>query len=307
MTAQHTESTAPRGDVEYAKWLWVAHSTDSLAEGAIPADEEGWWTCSPETRSGDLALIYRTAPESAVTWLVRAESDAERLEGDLEFPRSTGFACRYTVVCALPQSIGIAAMRRDEVTSTWGALRTNFRGSAFTVPSAVWDRLLHLGGVDPSGLKNTISRQAQWFARERDLEQHLVDHPELLRKATGLRLKLTARQKRLPGGQIADLYFRGRGGGPVIAELKNGPADRAAVRQLLGYLAVAPTALFGLPRPRGYLIAASLEPMAQKMVDACRDIDFLSLAELGLSAPTTVQGTTPRRRRGKTAPAASDQ
>ena len=66
------------------RWLWVADMDRCFDEAGefLPDIEPGgqgpgdWWSCDPETRSGDNALLYVTRPLSRVIALVDVRSPA---------------------------------------------------------------------------------------------------------------------------------------------------------------------------------------------------------------------------------------
>lgn len=87
-------------------WLWVAGPEYYLdaadqdradlepAAGFSPAS---WWTCSPETRAGDTALLYRSRVKKDIVHFLVARSDAEPL--DLPGDRFHGrHVCQFEVI-----------------------------------------------------------------------------------------------------------------------------------------------------------------------------------------------------------------
>ncbi len=95
-----------------AHWVWVTRpefylddSGDERADLAPGGQElgEGWWTCHPDTRTGDLILLYRTAPKSDISYLFEAASDARVLDD-----RPPG-----TITRAQQEELAKAACRED--------------------------------------------------------------------------------------------------------------------------------------------------------------------------------------------------
>ncbi len=137
-----TVSTVSQIDALYgpgaAKWVWTAkpayafevdgRDREILEPVADPlhGDEEdrGWWTCDPQTRAGDLAVVYRSATPinepgclprrgpKDLRQVILALSDAFALASD---PLAGEFAdkhgCRYMPVSALAPSVSIALVR----------------------------------------------------------------------------------------------------------------------------------------------------------------------------------------------------
>ena len=82
LTTSNVSSGAPQ------RWLWVTGPDYYLDEdghdrrdlepdvGFVP---DGWWTCAPQTRAGDLVLLYRSKVRKDVSHLLVARSDAAPL------------------------------------------------------------------------------------------------------------------------------------------------------------------------------------------------------------------------------------
>src|SRR3954470_3394139 len=130
-------------------WLWVTRPTStSSTEGTVldgldlAVGVDGSWTCDPRTTSGDLALVYRTAPLSDVAYLLRVDSDALPIDAeDVRIGTST-HTCRYTVVAAFNPTLPFRDISSAPEFQHWGAVRTKFRGSTFEVPTDIWEQLL---------------------------------------------------------------------------------------------------------------------------------------------------------------------
>ena len=74
-------------------WTWTTRPEYYYDEPGVPADHlnpslnpggSGWWTCHKNTKSGDLAMLYRSAPESNVAYMFEATSGARLLGDDLD-------------------------------------------------------------------------------------------------------------------------------------------------------------------------------------------------------------------------------
>ena len=72
-------------------WLWVTRPEYYFDEnGRDRADldpasgvaSDGWWTCHPDAKRGDLVLLWRTSPKSDIGYLIQVESDAYSIAED---------------------------------------------------------------------------------------------------------------------------------------------------------------------------------------------------------------------------------
>jgi hypothetical protein len=109
------------------RWLWVTtpefyakeDSSDAIEEG----EDDGWWTCSPKTREGDLALLYRTAPRKDVAYLFLAKTDAFSIHDDYAVERNWQGACDYEILYKFDDPIPLKALRATKELWNWSALR----------------------------------------------------------------------------------------------------------------------------------------------------------------------------------------
>lgn len=136
-------------------WLWVAHPehTQESDESDRPELEPGyksrrddWWTCGEETRPGDLALLYRTAPYSDVRWLVKTHGDRYSIAHD-PTARQEGWrwGTAYEVLASLDNTITFAEMSNSQPLARWDAVDRNLHGGhvhdepgVWPVPMAYW-------------------------------------------------------------------------------------------------------------------------------------------------------------------------
>ena len=237
-------------------------------------DERGWWTCHPETRAGDLAVIYRSAgtrdrefpvrgPKD-LAYVVLATSDAFPLDREpfaVEAGFGRHFGCYQRFVAKIEPPIGLQELRSDPVLREWPALKASFVRAAMPMPEPCWRRLLEIAGVRasrvPSDVRGTVRTLAPVYM-ERELEDWLAQNLHVLRQH-GLDLDLIAQQVFCKGhdGKI-DILCRSRHDHRhyVVIELKVGEVRRDAVGQVLGYLGwVRDTT--GASEVTGVLIGAS--------------------------------------------------
>jgi hypothetical protein len=224
--------------------------------------------------------VYRTAPESRITHLVRVESHAARVDLVNEVPSTTGYECAYAVLATLPP-IGFADLKKDPALAPWPALRKHFVGSAHPVPTDAWAHLLNRSSITPQKLRSLIAARIYEYEFERDLEDHLVGNADAFTRA-GLRLTYVGRQRRFKDGGIADLIYRTRSGRTVIVELKRGPIDAKAVEQVRRYRGSMQQEKRSLRRPLGILVGQPPEPAVSKQIHRSRRLRYVDVAQLGL-------------------------
>lgn len=116
-------------------WLWVTYSWR-------PTGTDPWWTCAEGTRSGDLALLYRTSPVSAVVELLEAMSPARRVTEEERGDESWRWVCDYRQRARFTSPLTHADIRADPMLDEWRRSCGNFRGTSFPVPSDVAEELL---------------------------------------------------------------------------------------------------------------------------------------------------------------------
>jgi len=252
------------------KWVWSARPRYMFEEDGterdhfepvvevLPEDyedEAGWWTCHPETRVNDLAVVYRNAgkgdPEPfpvegprdlSIVALITSEPFPLRddpLAGEL----AKFYGCRYVVVGRFEPPVGIEALRRDPVLNTWPALRAGFVRAAMPMPNDVWQRLIGLPTRRPDTTRHPRRRRVRRNpAVTRRLEARLEDWLTANFDARALPhpLTLVGRQVYCPGHEgTADLLCRrrDRANAWVVIELKADDVRRDAIAQTLGYVA----------------------------------------------------------------------
>ena len=254
------------------KWVWstrpryVFEEDGSERLGLEPvdevvpedySDETGWWTCHPDTRKHDLAVIYRNEGKADPEYPVRgtkdlryvclAVSDAFPLAYDpLAGEFSDHHGCRYVVVGWFDPSIGIGELRADPRTQAWPALKAGFVQAAMPMPEQVWRRLVEMSSTAASrspGRSRRVPRRLSPDARndlERRLEDWLMAYPQALRHV-GFDVSVEQRQMLCTpchGGSI-DLLCRrtDHKANYVVVELKvDDEIRRDAVAQVLGYV-----------------------------------------------------------------------
>lgn len=116
-------------------WLWVTYSWR-------PTGTDSWWTCAEGTRKGDLALLYRTSPVSAVVELLDVTSRARRITEKERGDENWRWVCDYKQRARFTSPLTHADIRADPILDEWRRSCRNFRGAAFAVPSDVAEELV---------------------------------------------------------------------------------------------------------------------------------------------------------------------
>ncbi|MGI8402709.1 MAG: SWIB/MDM2 domain-containing protein [Gemmatimonadaceae bacterium] len=282
-------------------WLWVTkpefyeHEDGSSAISVGP--EEGWWTCSRETKAGDLALMYRAKTRKDIAYLILATTDAFSILED-PFAQEYGWewACEYDVLYEFVDPVPLSVLRANKEFWDWPALRINFQGRVFEMPEPYWGRLIQLALPSNPGLAKFVGIEPgfsppQRIRAERDLEDSLAVDLKRLRKI-GWDLELwkdpaTGRSGRqfvcaAAGGRI-DLLCRDRASGQlVIVELKNVLATEATYMQTWRYLSWVQRFLADGKPVSALVVARGCDSRFELMAEASeRKVRFLSLRDVG--------------------------
>jgi hypothetical protein len=275
------------------RWLWVAGPDYYLNdEGQDRPDLEpgagfvagGWWTCAPTTRTGDLALLYRSRVRKDISHLIVARTDAVPL--DLPGHQFHGKpVCTYDVLAKFARPVTFDAIRNDSVLGDWAETRRRFVRSAVPVPDAQWQRLFELAGVDREALERQAVDGLVRIHLEKEIQQHILARPNLL-AAHGLRRLSDGRKEvLLSDGGRADLLYTQRTGPirrQVVIELKRGRIGVAAVNQVLRYRTLLDADRTHLRRTLGVLVGSDLDPRAAGLLSR-EGLRFVALADLGIT------------------------
>ncbi|MEO8034966.1 MAG: EVE domain-containing protein, partial [Acidobacteriota bacterium] len=229
---------APEARVSH--WLWVTTrefyaDPDGSDSGKLDPSKEdagGWWTCHRDTKRGDVALLWRTAPQNDIAYLIQARSDAHALDDAESRERGWLYACEYLVLAKFPAPLTLSEIRSLPHLQEWGALRGNFQRSAFAIPDDHWARLVSL----------ILAKNPRSAAAFRRAESHKVPRRVLLEehieirlaadltpfRKLGLRLELRERQLVCGSqrGRLDLLCYEKANERYVVIELKNVRAGR---------------------------------------------------------------------------------
>lgn len=278
---QRSRATVPANlPVPAQAWLWVTRTVER------DPHDEGWWSCHPNTRAGELALIYLTAPAKKIAYLARAETDAAPVDPDSTVPSTTGFECSYAILARLPTPIAFSTLTQDSQLPDWPALRSNFIGSAHRTPTDVWDHLLKMASITPRRVATLITARTAQYRLEWELEEYLVAHPEAWERLR-LKLELKSQQRRFSDGSRADLVYRTRTGRMVVVELKRGAIDQKAVDQVRRYQECLHREQPRWRRPLGIVVGEPPERVLRSAIRRARRLRYVDVADLGLSRTGT--------------------
>ncbi|MBI5120095.1 MAG: EVE domain-containing protein [Rhodospirillales bacterium] len=269
-------------------WLWVTRQEffQNLKVGFDPKD---WWTCSKDTKEGDLIFLWRTRPRSDIGLLLRAESDAAP-QLDVAVPtEGWKYCCKYRVLCEFDNPITIADLKNHPRLADWGALRSGFRRASFRVDPSDWMRLCKLAIKKNQGFEKVLNRAERSASRRKiTLEEHIEDalqkNPGLLRKI-GFDAKFEQRQVvcQEANGRIDMLFWEKKKKAWLVVELKNVRADSDTFGQISRYVGwvkkylAKRTSVIGLVISRGADNSFTMATETNKMIRQC------DLADLGLN------------------------
>jgi hypothetical protein len=259
-------------------WLWVVRDEPSRVR---EVGDRGWWTCAPETREGDLALVYRTAPNKDIAYVVRAVSDAFPRDADDGVPSVLPTRCDYVVVARLDPGLTLAQLRSDPALGDWKALQISFVGAAHRIPGRIWQHLLGRLDLRPALLRELIDAVVQDYEFERDIENILFRAPGRFARVGYRGISTVERQKRFRSGRIADLILTMSSGPAVVVELKRGQVKFTALDQLQDYRTSLHHETGGRHQPLGLLVGAGLDPEVEKAIKRLPDVAFVHLEDLG--------------------------
>lgn len=140
-------------------WVW---STRPTRDHVTALDgKKGEWTCHKDTRDGDLVLVYLSADNSHIGYLVKATSDARppSRKARTRDPWAGHPSCDFEVLARFPQPLTFQEMMADQfLASRFSALRAYFRRSAYEVKAEVWDHLVELLATANPTTKDLLRR-----------------------------------------------------------------------------------------------------------------------------------------------------
>lgn len=133
------------------------------------ADAVTMWQCNPDTRAGDMIVMYLLSPDSAVrsVWRSRAVGFND--------PFFYYYRCAYIGNPVQIQPVSLDDMRQDKILSDMWILRKNMQGlNGVELKPSEFNRILDLAKADIPRLNYDTPDNNSEFKRERDVENKLV-------------------------------------------------------------------------------------------------------------------------------------
>ncbi|HEV7644659.1 MAG TPA: endonuclease NucS domain-containing protein [Pyrinomonadaceae bacterium] len=234
-------------------WIWVSGPESYLdGEGnelsidskSNSSSLDGEWTCHPDTKKGDLILLYRSRLKKDIGYLIQAKSDAYQNPNKRQVKNNNWtYCCDCKFIYKFDITLPLAEMKASHYLSkNFSALRGNFQKMAYYVSPDNWQRLNKiLARKNPSYEKVLAKMEQSPMAGEIWLEEHLEERLAAdlkpLRKH-GYHLKLVERQLVCLGNsaRIDLLCYDTRKNCYVVIELKNVRAGRDTIAQIANYI-----------------------------------------------------------------------
>jgi hypothetical protein len=134
-------------------WLWVT-LPETWSQHDLSLGTAVTWSCHEDTRTGDIALLYRAELATDFSHVFKVTESAHK---DAELAKEWGLDwwCSATVALVLRHPIGLPTVRSDRRLQTWVAAQLNFHGSAFAIDPAEWRALAALASpIDRPQMRN---------------------------------------------------------------------------------------------------------------------------------------------------------
>jgi len=282
-------------------WLWVTRPAYYLDEEGNEAEylepgAEGWWSCDPQTRKGDLIFLWRTSPKKDIRYLLQAASNAYSIHPAAH--QSWTHACDYQVLYKFSNPVRIEDIRDHPLLRSLPAYRARFQRSVFRLSTKYWEEINELLLIKNEEYRDFLKEiqsvpVSKAILLEEQLEEELAHRLDLLKKF-GYHLELykdprtgaVGRQFVCKGigGRIDLLCYDRRRRAFVVIELKNRPADRNTFGQISSYMGwiqknLAKTWKF--ERVFGLVICRGYDAKFASALETNKNIRVLTLSELG--------------------------
>ena len=110
-----------------AVWLYMATGNDPVQLDLLARKDQVTWGANPNTRAGDIVLMYRTAPYSDIAYLFRAKSDVRPT------PQTNTWKWDFGVELGdkvdLHNPVSLKSLRDQPALQEWGLLHANMQGA----------------------------------------------------------------------------------------------------------------------------------------------------------------------------------
>lgn len=252
-------------------WLWVTRPEFYLENGREredldpkqTPDAEDWWTCHEDTKTGDLVLLYRTAPRSDIAYFIRVTGDPIVLEEEYQLAYGWPYKCGFQVLYKFESPIKLAQMQNDPYLEQWPALRGRFQKSAWSIDPSSWSELITIASKNNPKFAEFFQNleDQPTFRRsqnEKYLEDQIAANLSVLSRF-GFNLQLRDRQYQCsPVGRMDLLCYDEQKRCHVVIELKDVKATPSTYAQISSYMGWVQTHLandegiIGLVISRGF-------------------------------------------------------
>lgn len=110
-----------------AVWLYMATGDDPVQLDLLARKDQVTWGANPNTRTGDLVVIYRTAPHSDIAYLLRASEDAHPTKRTKEW--KWDHAIRLGEKVTLERPLSLDEVRAHSGLAEWSLVKANMQGA----------------------------------------------------------------------------------------------------------------------------------------------------------------------------------
>lgn len=127
------------------------------------------WQCSPETKAGDMIVMYLRSPVSAVDSVWRSCS--------LGFVDPFFYYYRCTYICypRKLERVGIEQMRSDEIIGSMPIVKKNMQGlNGIELKPSEYNHLLDLGHSDAMRLEYSTVNSDKEYSTEKEVEDNVI-------------------------------------------------------------------------------------------------------------------------------------
>ena len=127
------------------------------------------WQCSPETKAGDMIVMYLRSPVSAVDSVWRSCS--------LGFVDPFFYYYRCTYICSPRklERVGIEQMRSDEIVGSMPIVKKNMQGlNGVELKPSEYNHLLDLGNSDAMRLEYSTVNSDKEYSTEKEVEDNVI-------------------------------------------------------------------------------------------------------------------------------------
>lgn len=127
------------------------------------------WQCNPETRAGDMIVMYLRTPISAVSSVWRSVSIG------FNDPFFYYYRCTYIAKPTAIKQISQKQLQKDEIFKDIPIVRKNMQGiNGVELKPSEYNHLMDLAKADVPRIKFTVSHDNQELTTEKDVENKLI-------------------------------------------------------------------------------------------------------------------------------------